>query len=186
MFSVPRVWLLCLVWALTTCFAHAQSGPISTSVALKSSAPLPSFEEFRADPPATTIGTIAPKDLSELLNNPAYNVVIMDARHAKAFDVSTLKDAKRVGFDNFGTERVWMYDRESTVVVYSALDKDSKLVAQYLKLMGFTDVQILEGGIIAWKNEGLPVYHATKGETNKVNVVKRPYLEYLRNGVGVL
>lgn len=48
-------------------------------------------------------------------------------------------------------------DRAQPIIVHCASGARSALAADVLRQMGFTDVRSMAGGIVAWKEKGLPV-----------------------------
>jgi rhodanese-related sulfurtransferase len=48
-------------------------------------------------------------------------------------------------------------DRSQPIIVHCATGARSALAADVLAQMGFTDVQSMAGGIVAWKEKGLPI-----------------------------
>lgn len=184
LFLLFLLYFYCPVTILT-----AQTDPFgvrsSVDAAALSPSELPSFEEYRADPENIKVAGISPKELSSTLKNSRGTCFILDARSEKEYLVSRIHQARPVGFSDFSVERVWMLDRSAQVVVYSASKDRGLLLAQYLKLMGFLDVQLLEGGLIGWKNEGFEVVN-DKGKTDKVHVGKKSNTRLLKSGLAVI
>lgn len=48
-------------------------------------------------------------------------------------------------------------DRSQPIVVHCASGARSALAADVMQAMGFTNVQSMAGGIVAWKEKGLPI-----------------------------
>jgi len=48
-------------------------------------------------------------------------------------------------------------DRAVSIIVHCASGARSAMAADVLQEMGFTDVQSMAGGIVAWKEQGLPI-----------------------------
>jgi rhodanese-related sulfurtransferase len=184
---------LFLYISLVLCFCStsllAQLDPFSVrssvDAAALSPSELPSFEEYKNDPENIRVTPISPRDLSQTLQNSRGVCYILDARPKEEYLVSRIHQARAVGFLDFSTERVWMLDRTAQVVVYSANKDRGLLVAQYLKLMGFRDVQLLEGGLIGWKNAGYDVVNDS-GKTDRVHVGKRSNSKLLKKGLAIL
>jgi rhodanese-related sulfurtransferase len=49
------------------------------------------------------------------------------------------------------------FDPERRLILYCSTGERSAIAAATLRSMGYRDVRVLEGGIEAWKREGLPV-----------------------------
>ena len=157
----------------------------SYDAAALSPSELPSFEEYRNDPENIKVPTIPIQELQSVLGDSRDKLYLLDARSEKEYEVSRIQGARAMDYLQFSVERVWMLDRAARVVVYSATEERSRTLAQYLKLMGFLDVQILEGGLIGWKNAGQLVYNA-KGKTDRIHVGRRANMRLVKSGLAVL
>jgi rhodanese-related sulfurtransferase len=112
-------------------------------------------------------------------------ITILDARTEKEYKVSRIKNARRVGFDDFSSERIWMLKRSAPIVVYCTNNERSNIVADYLLHIGFSDVTILHLAIIGWSNAGLPLYDSKNLKTNYVHVGKKENNSILKKGRSV-
>ena len=56
-------------------------------------------------------------------------------------------------------------DKATKIVVYCAVGVKSKVVAATLVKAGYTRVMQLEGGLIAWMNQGYPTTNKTRTMT---------------------
>ena len=118
------------------------------------------------------------------LNN---DVVILDARELKEFEVSKIPTATYVGFSEFSSEKISeeIIDKSKTVVVYCTLGLRSEEIGEKLLKEGFTHIKNLYGGIIEWKNKGFPVLDIANNETENVHVSSKFWGKWLINGVKV-
>lgn len=174
---------------VTTC--NAQNDPFGTTTSDKqttsplSPSELPDFETYRNNPKNINISSILAKELAFILKGePKEKIAIIDARSKVEYDISHINKSRRVGFKDFSIERIWMVSRDARVFVYSASKNRSMLVAQYFKLMGFSDVQILEDGLIGWKNGKNELYNAD-GTTNKIHVGTKDNAKLVKSGLAV-
>lgn len=161
------------------------AGRTAVDAAALSPSELPSFEEYRNDPENIKVDVVGPQELFNVIESNRGRLYILDARSEKEYAVSRIKDARPVGYTDFSAEQVWMLNRSARIVVYSATESRSRAVAQYLKLMGFLDVQILDDGLIGWKNAGHTVVD-DKGETDRIHVGKRANTRLVKRGLVVL
>jgi len=83
--------------------------------------------------------------------------VLLDARAAEEFEVSHLRDARRVDPDSPALDPEDL-PHDTPIVVYCSVGYRSAAVADRLKAAGFTRVFNLEGGIFQWANEGRPIF----------------------------
>jgi len=168
--------------AQDTAFGSTVSNKQNTSL---SASQLPSFEDYRNNPVDITIRPIFAKRLGNELNaKNKKQIIIIDARSEKEYAVSRIQNSRRVGYEDFSTERIWMLPKESRVIVYSTTTTRSMVVAQYFKLMGFSHVEVLEEGLIGWKNEKNDLYDAD-GLTNKIHVGTKSNVKLVKNGLPV-
>lgn len=158
--------------------------PSNQNAALSAPNELPDFDQFLKEPHTISIPPITCKELSYAIQDNREKVFVLDARSIKEYKTSHIDKAKRAGYEDFSVERIWMVDRKARVIVYSANYSRGKTLAQYLVLMGFSDVQLLEGGLINWKNNGHQVVDK-KGKTDKVHVGNRSNLKLLKSGLGI-
>jgi rhodanese-related sulfurtransferase len=114
----------------------------------------------------------------------AQNSYILDARELKEFEVSHLENAIHVGYDNFDLEATQKLipNKNTLVVVYCTLGVRSEDIAEKLKTAGYSNVFNLFGGIVQWKNEGLPVFDAKGKETKRVHVFSKEWGKWLKSG----
>ncbi|NQX92358.1 MAG: rhodanese-like domain-containing protein, partial [Flavobacteriales bacterium] len=99
--------------------------------------------------------------------NQMTDVIYLDAREQKEYDVSHIEDAICVGYDTFDMASVANLDKSKPIVVYCSIGYRSNEVAAKLEEAGFENVYNLYGGIFQWTNDGREVYYAD-GQTNDV------------------
>ncbi len=189
-----------LRWAIALCFCfhlslltnlQAQNDPFATAGGKSVDAPfsnigeLPSFQSFVADlDPKVNIPFIMPFDLKSLMET-RNRMFILDTREREEFDVSHIQGAKRVGYKKFTVEKVWMLDRNTTIILYSTDGERCQHVAAYLKMMGFIDVRRIEGSLIGWVNAGYSVVDKEGHDTNDVFVNDKSEAKKLKKGKAV-
>ena len=147
-----------------------------------------------------TLSTSAQNTLSELLdkyNNksipyisvqelamPNTEAVILDAREISEYNVSHLKKAVFVGYNNFNIETVHktIEDKNQKIIVYCSLGIRSEDIAEKLKKAGYTNVYNLYGGIFEWKNSGFPIFDLNEKETEKIHAFSKQWSQWLTKG----
>lgn len=112
------------------------------------------------------------------------DVFVLDSREIEEFEVSHLKNAIFVGYDNFAIENIIskIPEKKSPIVVYCSLGIRSENISEKLKDAGYTDIKNLYGGIFEWKNKGYSVYDVSNKETQKVHAFSKHWSKYLSNG----
>lgn len=108
-------------------------------------------------------------------------VLIIDARELEEYQVSHLKNAIFVGYDEFQLSNVKAIPKDQPLVVYCSLGIRSEDIAQKLQKAGYKNVQNLYGGIFEWKNNDFPVFDAEGNKTNKVHTYSRSWAKWLKN-----
>lgn len=186
---MKHILLLTISWISCTLGLYAQNDPFGaqtnyTAVAL-SPGEFPSFQEYNHAPQNIHVSSITAPELRSTIEASRGKFYLLDARSNTEYKVSHIQSARPLDYNSFSIEQVWMLDRSAHVVVYSAAKGRSLVLAQYLKLMGFLDVQILDDGLIGWKNSGQVVYDH-QGETDRIHVGSRANLRLVKSGLAVL
>ena len=83
--------------------------------------------------------------------------LLLDVRDEAEFAKSHMRDAKNLPLPQLQT-RIGELEKfkAKTVIVVCVSGVQSSKAATQLKIAGFTDVQILDGGLTAWQTQGLP------------------------------
>jgi rhodanese-related sulfurtransferase len=106
---------------------------------------------------ATGIATATPVDASAVLSdNP--NTVILDIRTPEEVTEARIPGATNIDFyaPDFA-DQIAELDRDATYLVYCRSGNRSSQSESVFQDLGFTDVHMVDGGIIAWANAGLPI-----------------------------
>jgi len=109
--------------------------------------------------------------------------ILLDAREPIEFNVSHLKNAVCVGYDDFKLKNInhHLPDKNSKIVVYCSLGVRSEDIAEKLKKAGYTNVFNLYGGIFEWKNNDFPVY--SEGQvTQNIHAFSKAWSKWLLKG----
>ena len=125
-------------------------------------------ENLKFNVPTTTV----PQILEEL--KQGRSLILLDARSLEQYEAGHIPKARRVGFDDFGPEKVWMLDREAEIIVYCTVSRKSEAVAAYLQDMGFKRVRNLYGSVIEWVNYRQPLINS-KGEPSQILLLGEDY-----------
>lgn len=118
---------------------------------------------------------------------PKTKAIILDAREAKEYDTSHIKDAIHIGYDNFdiGIVSEIIKNKDEQIVVYCSIGVRSDDIAKKLKKTGYTNVYNLYGGIFEWKNKDFTVYNSEGTETENIHVFSKKWSQCLTKGVKV-
>lgn len=165
----------------------AASSSAAAESAFSSPGELPEFKSFVTglDMNNVKITTIEPFDLKSLMET-RNRMFIIDTREQNEFDISHIQGAKRVGYTNFTVERVWMLDRNTTIILYSTDGTRSAHVGAYMKMMGFIDVRMIHGNIIGWVNAGYALVDKDGHATTNVFVHDKEEAKKMKKGKAIL
>ncbi len=113
---------------------------------------------------------------------PVRDVVLVDAREKKEYDVSKIEGAIWVGYDDFDLSRLQRIEKNAKVVVYCSVGYRSEKIAEKLLEAGYTDVANLYGGIFEWVNQDQVVVDQQNKPTKKVHAFSRIWGVWLNKG----
>ena len=110
------------------------------------------------------------------------NITLLDAREKDEYQVSHLKDAVLVGYNDFNLASVKNISKDEPIIVYCAVGYRSEKIAEKLKKAGYTNVSNLYGGIFEWVNEGRPVYDQLGKPTTKIHTYNSNWAIWVHKG----
>lgn len=111
-----------------------------------------------------------------------HNAIFLDAREKKEYNVSHIKNAVYVGYDNFNMTAVKNMAKGTEIIVYCSIGKRSEKITQKLNKAGYNNVSNLYGGIFEWVNQGNEVVDVNNKGTNKVHAYGRFWGQWLDKG----
>jgi rhodanese-related sulfurtransferase len=110
------------------------------------------------------------------------NVVLLDTRAKREYEVSHLPEARWVGYDEFDLKTIADLAKDAPIVVYCTVGVRSERVGEKLKAAGYQNVRNLYGSIFEWVNQGNPVVDNQGKPTQKVHAYSRPWGVWLNKG----
>ncbi|MGB6267575.1 MAG: rhodanese-like domain-containing protein [Olleya sp.] len=118
---------------------------------------------------------------------PKTEAMVLDAREKNEFEVSHIKDAILVGYNDFNLDEVIknLPNTNEKIVVYCSLGIRSETIAEKLRKAGYTNIYNLYGGIFEWKNNGFSVVDLDQNETEKVHAFSKEWSKWLNKGIKV-
>ena len=108
--------------------------------------------------------------------------LFLDAREKAEYDVSHLKNATWVGYDDFDINRVKHIAKTQKIVVYCSVGYRSEKITEKLNKAGYTNVSNMVGGIFEWKNQNNIVVNNAGIETEKVHAYSKTWGVWLHKG----
>ena len=133
------------------------------------------LEEYYNDFP-----TISCTDASKKVGNA--KVIFLDTREKKEFDISHIKGAKCVGYDNFSMSSMNLIPKNTEVIVYCSIGARSQNIGEKLKKAGYTNVKNLYGGFFQWNNSGLPKVNSSGKTTSRIHGYSKNWGKWLTKG----
>ena len=103
------------------------------------------------------------------------DAVFLDAREKKEFNVSHIKNATWVGYDDFDLKRVQQFDKNTNIVVYCSVGYRSEKITQKLQKNGFKNCSNLIGGIFDWSNNDYPLFDNSGKQTLNVHAFDKTW-----------
>jgi len=110
------------------------------------------------------------------------NVLFIDAREKKEFDVSHIKNAVFGGYHNFNISTLGNVPKDNEIIVYCSIGKRSENITEKLVKAGYTNVSNLYGGIFEWVNQGNRVVDINNKNTDKVHAYGKFWGQWLDKG----
>jgi len=112
-----------------------------------------------ATAPAAAVELLEPKQAQALVATG--NVQVLDVRTPEEYAEKHLADAKLIDFyaADFA-DRIGALNRDTTYVVYCRSGHRSGQATALMAAKGFTAVNDVDGGIVAWEAAGLPLIRA--------------------------
>lgn len=122
------------------------------------------------------------KELSVSEVESLEGAVYLDARAKEEYDVSRIRNAIWVGYENFDPSLVESVPKEKTLIVYCSVGYRSEKIAEKLNQMGYKDVYNLYGGVFEWINKDKEVVNQEGLATDTVHAYSRAWGIWLKKG----
>ena len=115
------------------------------------------------------------------------NVIILDARETKEFNISHLKNAQNIGFEQFDGSKFKtnFKNQNATFVVYCSIGVRSEKIGEKLLKLGYKNVFNLFGGIFEWKNQGEEIVDNQNKTTDKIHTFSKEWSKYSTKGIKI-
>jgi rhodanese-related sulfurtransferase len=113
------------------------------------------------------------------------SVLLLDAREWSEYQVSHIKNATYVGYEQFEIGKLQSINKKQKIVVYCSVGYRSEKISEKLKQAGFADVSNLYGGIFEWVNQGNTVVDNQGNVTENIHAYNKTWGVWLNRGVKV-
>lgn len=138
----------------------------------------PEFEKEVDSYLTYSVPAITVKNLIQIKDD----VILLDAREMKEYEVSHIPGAKFVGYDNFDDASLEGIDKNQRIVVYCSIGFRSEKIGEKLKKLGFSNAYNLFGSIFEWANAGQPLEDIEGNPTNKLHTYDKKWSQWVNEG----
>lgn len=115
-------------------------------------------------------------------------VILLDTREQNEYQISHLKNAIHVGFNEFTITKTLTKlpkNKHTKIVVYCSLGLRSEKIGIQLMEAGYTHIANLYGGIFEWKNAHLTVVDSLENPTNNIHAFSKKWGKWLHTGTTI-
>lgn len=137
--------------ALAACGGSDDAGPATA-------APTTEAAAEAGETASAGISVVTPDEAAATIADPPSDLVILDVRTQEEFDEGHIEGAVMLDFyrPDF-VEQLATLDPEVPYVIYCRSGNRSGQTRTEMVELGFTTVEDINGGIVAWQGAGLPV-----------------------------
>lgn len=136
------------------------------------------FEEMATQMAKGTVTDIS----TQTLKLEQKNIVLLDTRERKEYEISHIPGAIWVGYDNFKMKRLKGIPKDARVVTYCSVGYRSERIGERLQKAGYQNVSNLKGSIFKWINEGNVVVDQNKKPTESVHGYNEKWGKWVKKG----
>ncbi|MBK6567140.1 MAG: rhodanese-like domain-containing protein [Saprospiraceae bacterium] len=134
----------------------------------------PNFSQVEFDKMADEVSNGKVLDISaKMFKMEKESYLILDCREENEYEISHIKNARRVGFDDFNSSQLEDISKDAKIVTYCLIGKRSEKIGEKLQDAGYTNVHNLHGSMLSWMNEGNPVIDSRGKQTVKIHGFKK-------------
>ncbi|MEL7021907.1 MAG: rhodanese-like domain-containing protein, partial [Bacteroidota bacterium] len=142
------------------------------------------FTEQEFEDMATQMAKGSVPDISTQTLHTTSDVILLDTRERKEYNVSHIPRAIWVGYDDFNIKRVQKlnFPKDATIVTYCSVGYRSERIGEQLQKAGYSDVRNLKGSIFKWINEGYEVVDRKGNPTTEVHGYNEKWGKWVKKG----
>lgn len=126
-----------------------------------------------------TVPLSTPKQVNRMMETS--EVILLDARETKEYNISHIKGALKVGYDKFDLASVKELDKSKPVYVYCSIGYRSEKIGEKLQKAGFKKVYNIYGGIFNWANSGYLLVDSQGKLTTKVHGYNNDWSKWINS-----
>lgn len=125
-----------------------------------------------------TIPTITVDNLLDIKED----VVILDTREKKEYEISHIPGAIYAGYKKFDASVLDNINKDARIVVYCSIGYRSEKIGEKIKNLGYQNTYNLFGSIFEWANEGQPLEDNNGVITNKLHTYNKKWSKWVIEG----
>jgi rhodanese-related sulfurtransferase len=110
------------------------------------------------------------------------DIVFLDARERKEYDVSHIENALHVGYDSLDFRATDSLAKSTPIIVYCSVGYRSEKVTEKLIAKGFTNVKNLYGGLFEWVNQDGVIVNSQQEKTDSIHAFSSAWGIWLKKG----
>lgn len=120
--------------------------------------------------------------VADLNQKQIQSTTFIDSREKVEFDVSHIKGATWVGYDDFDMARMDDISKNEPIIIYCSVGYRSEKIGEKLIEAGYTNVSNLYGGIFEWVNQEKPIVDLSGKPTTKIHGYSKTWGIWLSKG----
>ena len=135
----------------------------------------PAFDQKVSDMISFSVPIIDVRELKDIQNE----VFIFDTRNHEEYDVSHIKNAEYLGYQDFDPDKLKDIPQNAKIVLYCSIGYRSEKIGEKLLSLGYKNVYNLYGSIFEWINQGNRVVDKNGQPTRNVHTYNRQWSKWL-------
>lgn len=110
------------------------------------------------------------------------NVYFLDTRERNEFEVSHIKTAINVGYNDFNINTLRKIPKDAEIIVYCSIGARSQTIGKQLKAAGYSNVKNLYGGLFHWPNRAYPMRNMSGSKTERIHGYSKRWGKWVTRG----
>lgn len=135
----------------------------------------PAFDQKVSNMISFSVPIIDVRELKDIQNE----VFIFDTRNQEEYDVSHIKNAEYLGYQDFNPDQLKDIPKDAKIVLYCSIGYRSEKIGEKLLSLGYRNVYNLYGSIFEWVNQGNIVVDKNGKPTREVHTYNRQWSKWL-------
>jgi rhodanese-related sulfurtransferase len=115
------------------------------------------------------------------LQNCTDQFVILDAREQVEYNISHIKNAKHVGYDQFDINKLEGINKSDKIVLYCSIGYRSEKIGEKVLAAGYKNVFNLYGSIFEWVNMGNTLVNNENKPTKMLHTYNQTWSKWIVN-----